>query len=247
MNPEPIVVYPIREKGGSRWANNELRYSLRSLDRFFRLNSGARPRVFILSTATLPFLEGNLTVLPIQSYTEAVRKAGELAREHSPTGDYVWMNDDVAFLAEATPADLLPALYTGPADTQSVEAETPRTGWREKLLRIRDRLVEMGLTPLNFSTHTPYLFNADLMDIVCGVFGLMYKTPLETAYFNYWSDRIPSRRCAGERLVRYNMAEPLPLDLRGKKYLTYADAGLDDTLKGFLHGLFPTPSFYERC
>lgn len=246
IETEPIVVYPIREKGGSRWQNNELRFSLRSLDRFFRLHSGAHPKVFILTTAHIPFLRHeHLTVLPVKGYIQAVQTAWSLAREHSPTGDYIWMNDDIGFMCPTVPSDLFPAIHTGPMAPNRGEARTEVGGWRFKLIKVRDRLAGMGLRPFNFSTHSPYLFNADKMEMVCALFGMQYKTPLETAYFNYWSSHIPNRR-SDNRFVRHQSKSELPLDFTGRRFYNYADGGLNDLLKGFLHGMFPNPSRYER-
>jgi hypothetical protein len=241
---EPIVIYPLKEKA-SKWKNNEIRFSLRSLDKYFRMNDGSRPKVFLLTVAEIKFLNSNVIRIPCKGYIGAMKMAWKLAREHSPTGDYVWMNDDIAFMQNTTPADLIPAIHTGSMTPYRGETPSPTVGgWRLKLCALRDRLADMGLTPYNFSTHSPYLFNADLMEITAGLFGLKFKLPLETAYFNYWADRIPSRR-SDNRFVRHTMQETLPLDCRDKRFLNYADGGLNPLLKGFIHGLFPNPGFYE--
>lgn len=238
----PIIIYPVKH-GGSKWGNMELRLSLRSLDAHFRLEDGARPKVFVLTTAPLVFLNrSHLAVVECKGYREAVEAAWALAREHSPTGDYLWMNDDILFLKPTRPSDLATAIHCGRMKLPE-GAEKDVGAWRRKLHRLRDRLAEMGIHPYNFSTHSPYLFNADMMEMVAGIFGLPYKQPLETAYYNYWYDRVPSRR-SDCRVVRHT-SKPTAPSLEGKRYLNYADGALNDMFKGFLQGLFPHPSYYE--
>jgi len=104
----------------------------------------------------------------------------------------------------------------------------------------------MGIEPLDFSTHDPYLFNADRMEIVAGLFGLQYKTPLETAYYNFWREQIPHRRAKGDRIVRHRKGRGIPLTLNGERFLNYSEQGCDATMKGYLSGMFPYKSRYEK-
>ena len=246
ITSQPIVIYPIKHKKGSKWDNNELRFSLRSLDKNFRLDNGERPKVFVISTAHLPFLnKEKVTVVPVKGYAEAVVKAWELARKHSPTNDYVWMNDDIGFMRPTTPSDLIPAIHTGEMMVGKGEKRGDVGGWRWKLVQLRDRLGEIGINkPCNFSTHSPYLFNAYRMELVAGIFGLVYKTPLETAYFNFWRDEIPTRIGKNDRFVRHHKFESLPFNMR-QRFYNYADGELNNLMRGFFHGMFPTPSIYE--
>lgn len=242
----PIVVYPIKAKNGSKWGDKELLFSLRSVCKYLRLPSGEVPKVFILTVAELPFLNRDqVTVLPVSGYADAVRVAIKLAKEHSPTGDYIWMNDDICFLKPTTPQKLYPPLRMGKMRPGKGEKRVDTGGWRWKLIQIRDRLGEMGVSPIfNFSTHSPYLFNAEKMEIVAGLFGLVYKTPLETAYFNFWGHELGSIR-SHDRLVKHLPPKDFDMDLSGKRFLNYADGGLNSMLKGFLHGAFPNPSRFE--
>lgn len=247
--PEPVIIYPLKAKGGSRWDNNELRYSLRSVDKHFRLVSGERAKVFILTTANLPWLDKDVaTVVKVRGYADAIKEAWSLAREHSPTGDYVWMNDDICYVKDTTPADLFPMIHIGKMKPLKGETRAQVNGWRMKVCETRDRLYELGFdVPINFCTHSPYLFNADMMEAVAAVFGLKYKSPLETAYFNFYRDIIPNTR-SKNRMMKHNPWESwkdMPHGIKDKRFLNYADRGLNNLLKGFLHGMFPNPSIYE--
>jgi len=244
--PTPIVIYPIKKSGGSKWDNNELRFSLRSVEKYFRLVTGRPPKVFILTTAKIPFLNHeNLTVLKVAGYAEAVLAAVQLARKYSPTGHYVWMNDDICFLKPILAHQLYPAINIGKMKAGQGESRKDVGGWRFKLIKIRDHVASMGMKPLNYSAHSPYLFQADKMEITLATFGLVYKTPVETAYFNLWRDEIPTVKDKS-RIIKHNPPEELPWNLQGKKFLNYSDAGLNLFMKGFLHGKFPNPSIYEK-
>jgi len=237
---EPILVYPIK-KGGSGWNNNELRLSLRSVEEHWW--QFGRLQIFVLSEEKLPWLDvSRVKVIKIGGYCDAILKAIELAKKHSPTGDYVWMNDDICFLKPTSPADLLPMRHQGRL-SKPFEEFLPGNGWRKKVHKIRDFLAEREMSNFNFCTHLPYLFHAEWMERTIGMFGLEYKFPLETAYGNLWLEEIEAQRCRDK--ISYHDPHPIPNHIGHKRFLNYADRGLDDALQGWLFGLFPNASKYE--
>ena len=239
---KPIIVYPIK-KNGSKWENTEFRLSLRSLANW--ATPGFEHTVYVLSVEDLPWLNpAHATQLQIRGYVEAVKKAIALAKEHSPTGVYVWMNDDIMFLKPSTPADLVPVRHMGSMTPNKGETDI-NNGWRRKLIGVRDLLAEYGWPTMNFSTHTPYLFNAERMEQTIALFGLEYKTALETAYYNMWSHLYPCFR--GKDRLTWHTPRTLPPCIDHKRFLNISDGGLkSDEIKGFVQGLFPRACRYEK-
>ena len=241
-SPNPIIVYPIR-KGGSPWNNNELRHSLRSVAKYWKSPDGNPPKVFVLTVENLPWLSDQVTVVKVDRYTDCILTAMELARTESPTGDYVWMNDDIFFLKDTTPKDLLPCRYL--REMKPYQGEVSNNGWRRKLYAVRDTLADYGWSTMNYSTHLPYLFNADRMEMTIGLFGLTYKNPLELAYFNMWAFELGGGQKTPDRLLRHS-DKWIPGDLENKRFLNVNNRGLSHFLKGVIKGYFPNKCIYER-
>lgn len=237
----PVICLPLKD-GGSKWANNELRFCLRAFAQFW---APERPRPIVeLLTGTPPswINRDMVRVHSAPEYVQAIIKAMQLAEEHSPSKHYIWWNDDIFLLKPTTEDDLkVGRQILGPMSPMS---GLRGNGWRKKLCRVRDTVHQYGLAPVyNFSSHTPYLFHAPAMQRVIACIGVQYKTPLETAYFNMMRQWYPRRKCH-DKLVFYR-DKPFPADLEPYRFLSVSDNGLSSRVKGFLQGRFPTKSCYE--
>tara|TARA_R100001510_G_scaffold57738_1_gene67309 strand:- start:14987 stop:15757 length:771 start_codon:yes stop_codon:yes gene_type:complete len=238
---DPIVIYPLGN--GSKWGNDEIKHSLRSIHQYWN----GRKDVFLLCSEFPKFLNQdceNLHIINAPGYAECIEMAIELAKKHSPTGDFLWMNDDIFLLNPCGPKDFEVARRY---EKRMEPGKVRKTGnnWWKKLDRVRDQCDEMGISPIyNFSTHTPYLYNADKLEMVIAAFGLLYKTPLETAYYNFWAHEIPSM-VMRDKLTFYQ-DKAMPYDIRKLLILNVSDNGLSGRIRGYIRGLFPRPSPYER-
>lgn len=229
----PVVCIPLKT-GGSRWQDNELRFCLRSISKFW--DFGSCPAIHLLTPAAPPWLNPNLIkVSECHSYADAVKTASNISSDF-----YVFWNDDIFLLKPTTVYDLTVARY------MSEMTQNPLKGnkWIKKLQNVRDSLFSLGYSPVfNFSTHTPYLFNSNLMKHVILKFSIDGKTPLETAYFNIARSWYPLRKC-DDKLVLNNGKE-IPSDLSPYRFLNVFDKGLTNSVKRWLQDTFPEKSPYE--
>ncbi len=105
----------------------------------------------------------------------------------------LWMNDDILMLADQGLEDLQTARHFEdmlPKLGQTIASEAT---WRRGLGQVLMRNHHLGRTTLNFSTHTPYLFERDKAREVLEMFGCFWKMPFESAYFNW--HRTPRAIC----------------------------------------------------
>jgi hypothetical protein len=98
----------------------------------------------------------------------------------------LWMNDDIFMLADQGPDDfsVVPAV-------SRMESKLGRTlvagnVWRRGLGQVLMRLHHHGRPAVNYSTHTPYLYERERVDEIFRRFGIFWKIPFETAYHGWY-------------------------------------------------------------
>lgn len=237
------VVYPIaggtqgRKSIGSRWDNNELRYSLRSLEKNFP-NLG---RVFIVGYKP-EWLTG-VTHIPAEDIHHKNKDANLidkvlLACNADVSETFVRLSDDQCLLRPWGGGE---AYHAGSADVN-------RKGrWWRRMARTCDHLKAMGLPTHYYETHSPQPVNREEFKLVMGA--VDYQTPpgmnINTLYFN--SVDIPRHSIKGKKASFHNPAtiEAIRKGSEGRVFFGYSEAGTTDVLKGFLEEQFPTPSRFE--
>ncbi len=230
---DPPIIIPLKS-GGSKWKDNELRFSLRSIEKFW---IGELPKVTLLTTAEIPWLNlKTVNVIRCEKYHDAFTSAVELSES------YIWSNDDIFLLKPTSLSDLLVARKIG----KEMEPNTGYSGnmWRKRLADVRDKLHEMGYSPIhNFSSHTPYVFNSKLMKYIILKFGIENKTPLETAYFNIARNWFPIEKCSDK--ITINNGAAIPDNIMDYRFLNIFDKGLTKEVKSWLKSTFPEKSRFE--
>ncbi len=231
INDPPICI-PLK-KDGSKWKDNELRFCLRSIEKYWR--GTEIPDIHLLTTSDPHWLnKDSVTVHVCSSYADSVRHALSF-------DNYLWFNDDIILLKPTRVEDLLVARHTG-----EMIPNSGYTGnsWKRKLSEVRDKLHSLGYSPIfNFSSHTPYVFNSKLMEHVILRFGLENKTPLETAYYNMARDWFPLTKCDDK--LTLNNKKKVPSDLSQYRFLNLFDKGLTKDVKNWLINTFPEKSRFE--
>jgi hypothetical protein len=174
---ERAIVYPWNHRQ-AKW--EELRYSLRSVERFFEDKNCP---IYILGTERpgwLLFDEHRVRYINRWSYEEALNDGVQLAEK------VLWMNDDILLLRPTTWDDCAVPYYLGTLDQGWVDTAAPKDNpWRKGVVRVMKQLREMGMTELRiYSTHMPYVYERVKAIEVLGEFGLWRKMPRELAYFH---------------------------------------------------------------
>jgi len=225
------ICYPLKA-GGTIWKNLELLHSLRSLDMHWKGGGD----VFLLSSIRPPWLSDEIQFVRAEGYMEAMKAACDLG------DDILWMNDDIYFLKD-TDWEYVRLWKRGKQISVSTQEQmlVSKNGWRRRLGEVAKKLREMGLTTWKYSTHTPYFYEAEKLRECIEIFECGYKTPIETAYGNYFDVPVNPHR---DKLRRY-APSPMPLDLRRFRYFNHNNAGLGPHAKGFLRGRFPNPCRFE--
>jgi uncharacterized HAD superfamily protein/hypoxanthine phosphoribosyltransferase len=238
------VVYPLGT--GSRWGDNELRYSLRSLEKFFP-NLG---RVFIVGhkpawltgVIHIPFADSfrkNKDANLIAKVLAACEHPAELTKK------FLRLSDDQLFLKTVRFEEMTP-LHLG--DLAGRDEKYFSGSWKKKLKATRDHLQANGFGAIHFDAHAPAPYDRESFTRVMGEHPWR-ETPMTigTLYFN--TARIPGRRNTGQKATLehpVNDIEAIRARLADASFLGYSDAGLTPALKKFLVEAFPEPSKFEE-
>lgn len=136
---------------GSKWDNNELRYSLRSLEKFGK-NVG---NIYVIGSDP-GFLSNNVTLVKLEDYYGAkhkniLNKICE-AIEYTNIGDEFLLSSDDHFYVKETDFDNYPIFCKGMLPNLVKKTDKAK-GYKESLVATRRLLEKYGYTYYNFSHH----------------------------------------------------------------------------------------------
>lgn len=240
-----IICYPLKPNRGSRWGNNELRHSLRSVEMFWK---GKYDEVVILSDRMPDWIDRDeVTFVEAPKYVSALYAAVNYAGEG---GDILWMNDDILFMHDCEWEDLVnPMHYMGKMGPDKAEELSKEAGnmWKRRLGKIMVDLHDRGLPTYKFSTHTPYWYQADKLKVMLDRYAhLGYKVAIENAYFNTYFDELGGGKNFKDKFRAEKGNLMIPLETQHTfKFLNLTDGGLKLWMKGFVRGRFPDKSRFE--
>jgi len=222
------IVYPWLSTAAD-W--EELRYSLRSIDAHF---SDRVCPIYILGDKRPEWLaadSGRVRFIEASSYVDSLETGLQLARE------VVWMNDDVYLLDECTPARLRIPLVRAPDRVPRIKKwSNGRNPYRRGKARVVLALHHHGLDRVaDYSTHTPYLYEREKALKTLETFGLFWKIPFETAYYNH-------HRAGGRD---QGTAKTSTLPGGQARFLNHSGKTLSGGLMIGIQKLFPTPALWE--
>lgn len=239
------VVYALG--GGSRWNDNELRYSLRSIVANFR-DLG---RVYVVGQKP-DWLAGVVHLpaddpLPRNKDGNIIRKVLLACQTPSLSDDFVRLSDDQLLLRPLAFAEMRPYFLAQPSAEKCRGHSSNH--WQQRLRRTCELLAGRNLTTFNYDAHIPLPINKHkFIEVMEGCdFENDVGYTINTLYFNSvgLAAHFPLLRrkavfenpCGDARVIRRRMA--------GKDYLGYNDRGLTDELKSVLEELFPNPAPFE--
>lgn len=147
------LVYPIGH--GSLWNNNELRYSLRSVEQHlvgFRnvVIVGERPD-WLTNVIHIPCPDLGRT-RPEHIY----RKILKACQSSEVSDDFLFMNDDFFYLQDRQ-ADKIPWYSDGTLDSV-IEKERPTKAYTRMLIHTRNWLENRGLPTIHYDIHVPCIY-----------------------------------------------------------------------------------------
>lgn len=144
----------------------------------------------------------------------------------------LWMNDDIFMIQDQTTEDL--KVVPGVSRMESRLGRTMAAGnaWRRGLGQVLMRLHHHGKPAVNYSTHTPYLYDRERVDEIFQRFGIFWKMPFETAYHGWyetpWDDMLARKAKS-------------PHDLKGKCWINPAFAQVSQSFRREMARRFGEP------
>ena len=240
------AVYPLGS--GSKWDNNELRYSLRSLEKNF-IDLG---NVYVVGDRP-EWLTGAIHIpcddpLPHNKDGNLIRKILRACRAPKLSEEFLQVSDDQILLQPLSFAELHPYYVMDLAGAG--ESWFSGGAWANRMQRTHQWLLAHGLTTYHYDSHVPQpMSKANCLRVMseCDYEeGIGYA--INTLYFNSLGlaehRPIRDKRAVFELACRSTVA--IRRRLHGKIYLNYFDPALTDGLKRMMAELFPDKSRFEK-
>lgn len=244
MKNSTDVVYVLGT--GSSWNNNELRFSLRSVQKHLKgyrniYVVGEKPEWLSKAVKHIPcpdIYENNADGNIIHKVLNAC-----IREELSST--FLFINDDHILLKDINIEDI-PPFHKG--DLMDYPDKYFNVNiWRNRLGRTKDILREKGLSTYHFDCHTPILFDKQKFIEIMQEFNYQegFGYTMKSLYGNSIGQGV--RLQVEKKTVFFHMSlEQIKERLKEPTFLSFNDDGLNIDLKFFLDDLFPKKSLYEK-
>ena len=234
------IVYILGD--GSRWNNNEIRYSLRSLEKNFEHRKvfiiGEKPE-WITNVIHIPIIDGKSNENGIK-LLNAKRKYLTAATDMRISKDFVLMNDDFFFLEKMENI----SNYSRGTLSEMIKRHPTKGGYYYRsLMDTRHRLSTMGIEePIDFEVHAPIIFNKEKLSEVIGMIGQDKTYSFRSCYGNLM-------RLESETIMDFKAANLLEFTIQTRKdreFLSINDALVAcKEFREWIQIKFPKPSKYE--
>lgn len=239
------IVYTLGNE--SKWDDNELRYSLRSLEKNFKILGkiylvGHKPnwvQNIIHIQAGDPYLANKDANL--------ISKIILACNNKELSDEFLFFSDDQIYLKEIYYEDVKTPIID---NSYLINDTTKRLNrWNLRLKRTIDKLKEQNLTWDCFEAHIPYLINKELYPKIMlnYNYGEDIGYCVNTIYFNAINSI--RRENHSNEIIRinaeFNSIEVIESLCKDKTYLNYADKAINKDFKLYLQQKFPVKSKYE--
>lgn len=237
------VVWPWR---GASAAWDELRYSMRSVEKF--LDDNDCPMIVLSDFRPNWLAKNSGRVKWIQSWTyeDCISIGTQIADQ------VLWMNDDIFLLQPCTWESFNTWLYSSDAGADRAVIDKlmgdRSNSWKRGLGASLDMLSAAGFTTRNYSLHKPYLYNRAHSRRILRTTGVFHKIPFETLYGNTITDRphyqhpfpgsVTLKKHEGEVTGRVPFGDA--------KFLNVTDDRLTQDVKAELMKMFPVKCNFEH-
>jgi hypothetical protein len=243
MNKKDIV-YPLGN--GSEWDDNEIRYSLRSIEMYLK-NYG---RIFIIGCFPDFLKESeNLIHIPFEDVqgkpsTNIRNKILAACNDERVSDDFAVMNDDYYF-TQLVDISNYPYYYDN--TLENAISRTVGNWYREYLVNTEALLFNPGvMRPLNFDVHTPIVYNKQYFELMCEkiedkeqvVIRSIYCSMYNTGGFNINDTKLrgsPPPNDVDRKIKNFHVFSTGDWCLRGDSYV-----------KKVITEMFPNKSSFEK-
>lgn len=233
---------------GSKWKDNEIRFSLRSVEKYLK---GYR-NIYVVGECP-SFLQNVIHIPATDEFDPAVNADGNMILKllkacalPDLSDDFVFMNDDFVFLKPVVASEIK---WMHKGDMK----DRPDSFWKEQFYRHRLRrtyevLRDLGETTLQYDYHAPMLMNKhsfrevmERFDFSEGI-GLTFRS----LYGNVM--KLPAEHLTDQKRTVYRNYKLTELReyLEPATFLGYNDYGLTKSLIYYLAESFPECSKFEN-
>lgn len=235
------IVYALGK--GSAWNDNEIRYSLRSVEKHL---SDYR-NVYIVGEC--PEWMQNVTHIPYADEhqnreTRIALKVLRACNESSVSDQFLFMNDD-HFLLKDCSAIGYPYYHKG---LLQEESDTPNLNlpYRTSLLNTIQALSVQGKPAFNYDTHTPILYDkAKFKDVYLPLdWNRKHSYVVKSIYAN--TIGVDGTFMPDCKIHKHLDLSDIAVTLLGKKVFSISNSAVNGALKKFMDELFPIKSKYEK-
>lgn len=240
------VVYALGD--GSRWNDNELRFSLRSVVKNLRgvrniVVVGNRPD-WIDSVLHIPARD---VFNPSENADgNIISKVLRACRHKDVSDDFLFINDDHLILKPIAAIDV-PPFHKGDMTTFSAKY-WQLNFWRKRLRRTMEILVHRGLPALHYDCHTPIVFNKKRFEEVVKKYayydGIGYT--MKSLYGNEVYKQGTLLQGHKKMIATPHKLDELNRMLENPGFLSFNDNGLNFAFKWWLISNFPEKSKFEK-
>jgi hypothetical protein len=237
------VVYVVGR--GTGWNDNELRFSLRSLDKFVT----GIGRVFIVGKIPA-FVKNVVAISWPDNYgckeRNIMEKVAAACGHPELSHNFLHMHDDHFALAPVQ-ADQVPN-FAGWVDLEGLARSVSRRNpWRESVDNTARVLKDRGLNLFNFDIHTPIVIDKTVYPDIMDQYdwsGTDRGFVVKSLYANTLG-LVPTKISDIKLNDRYPLAEVVQ-KIRGRAWFSIGNGGLSSHFKNLLSELYPKPSRWER-
>lgn len=232
---------------GSAWQNNEIRYSLRSVQQNLKgvrniYVIGENPGIFSDKIRHIYFPDE----LRQNADGNMARKIIRACQEPDLSNNFLFMNDDF-IINKPMVASKIPWINKGNMAERNASYWT-NTLYRRRLFRTFEVLRQRGLPTMQYDYHAPMLMNKQSFPEVMSKFdfeaGIGYT--FRSIYGNVM--KLPSIPLEGQKVTVYKSfdLDGLRKHVKDAWFVGYNDSGLNASLKMWMKLLFPELSIYEK-
>ena len=225
----------------SRWSNNEIKYSLRSLEKYV---SGFRD-VYIVGFKP-SFLSDNIIHKPFEDRfdnkaSNIMLKVLEAAKNDDISEDFVLLNDDYFFLNPTSIVDYPHYWKCDLAHTIQIQ----RNEYQQHVIPTLAELKARGLPTKNFDVHKPIIYNKKaFIDVVQRYdWNRPYGYILRSIYCN--TIGIEGVERLDNKINHSHIPDTWSRITKGLDCFSVGDQSTDRYLLSFLNKSTPEPSIYE--
>jgi hypothetical protein len=232
---------------GSSWKNNELRFSLRALEKnlkeFRKIWIVGEKPDWIKGINHIPFKDE----LVNNADGNIARKVLRVCQEKGLTEKFLFINDDHLVMKPVNAIDI-PAFHKGDMATFSNEYfETDF--WRGRLWRTKNILIQKGFTAFHYDCHVPMVMSKKLFPVVMSQFnfekniGFTMKSLYGNVVYKESGTRLKGEKITVFKPMTYDQVKEHCV---GHKFVAFNDKGLRPGMKRWMYNNFPDPSSFEK-